>query len=54
VTKADGLAIKLSKVYDDRNAAGQTGVWSTLLYEGVGSPGGLSGEWAFYGLETSQ
>jgi len=46
---ADGLGLKLSKVYDDRTKAEQTGSFDILLYEGAGSPEKIAGEWAFHG-----
>jgi hypothetical protein len=50
----DGLAIKLSKVYDNRQAAGQVGEHDTLLYEGEGNPDRMCGSWAFHGFEQSE
>jgi hypothetical protein len=38
IFRADGLGMKLSKVYDDRRKAEQTGTFETLLYEGCGTP----------------
>jgi hypothetical protein len=51
--RADGMGLKLSKVYDDRSKAGQTGSFSILLYEGSGIPDKIEGEWAYKGYETS-
>ena len=53
IYKADGLGIKLSKVYDNRQKAEQTGSYDILFYEGAGNPDRFSGEWAFYGHESS-
>ena len=53
VYRADGMGIKLSKVYDNRQKAEQTGKYDVLLYEGMGDPNRLSGEWAFHGFESS-
>ena len=53
IYRADGLGIKLSKVYDDRQKAEQTGSFDVLLYEGVGDPNRFGGEWAFHGHESS-
>jgi hypothetical protein len=41
--KADGFGIRLSKVYDDRQKAEQTGSFDVLLYEGAGNPDQLAG-----------
>ena len=43
IYKADGLGIKLSKVYDNRQKAEQTGSYDVLLYEGAGDPNRFSG-----------
>ena len=43
IYKADGLGIKLSKVYDNRQKAEQTGSYDILLYEGAGDPNHFSG-----------
>ena len=32
IFRADGIGLKLSKVYDNLTEAGQTGEWDTLLY----------------------
>lgn len=53
VFRADGFGFKLSKVYEDRTKAEQTGKFDILLYEGAGNPDRVDGEWAFYGYETS-
>ena len=50
VFKADGFGIKLSKVYDNRQKAEQTGKYDILFYEGAGNPERMDGEWAFYGF----
>ena len=50
IFKSDGLGIKLSKVYDDRLKAEQTGKYDILFYEGAGNPDRFSGEWAFHGF----
>ncbi len=39
----DQLALKLSKVYSNRNKAGQTRNFRTLLYEGTGTPALMRG-----------
>lgn len=44
------MGLKLSKVYDDRTKAEQTGKFDILLYEGAGDPNKIDGEWAFYGF----
>ena len=49
----NGLGLKLSKVYDDRTRAEQTGSFDILLYEGKGSPDRIDGTWAFFGHENS-
>jgi len=41
--KNSGLGIKLSKVYDDRKKAEQTGSFDVLLYEGEGMPEKMTG-----------
>ena len=43
VYRHDGLAIKLSKVYDDRQKAEQVGKFDVLLYEGIGNPDRMTG-----------
>lgn len=43
VFREDGLAIKLSKVYDDRQKAEQVGKFDVLLYEGIGNPDQMKG-----------
>ena len=48
-----GMGFKLSKVYDNRSAAEQTGRFSELFYEGGGNPDGFNGTWAFNGFENS-
>lgn len=53
IFKADGMGFRLSKVYDDRSKAEQTGKFDILLYEGAGNPDKFAGEWAFYGYESS-
>lgn len=53
IFRADGFGFKLSKVYDDRSKAQQTGKYDILLYEGAGNPDKVVGEWAFHGFETS-
>lgn len=53
VFKDIGMGIKLSKVYDNRSNAEQTGLFETLLYEGGGNPDQLNGCWAFHGFEDS-
>jgi hypothetical protein len=35
---AEGMCFKLSKVYDNRDKAGQTDSFDILLYEGTGNP----------------
>ena len=51
---AEGFALKLSKVYDNREAADQVGEFEILLYEGRGNPDGMNGIWAFKGFEDSR
>ncbi len=41
--KNEGFGLKLSKVYDDRKKAEQTGSFDVLLYEGGGSADKLEG-----------
>jgi hypothetical protein len=53
IFKADGMGFRLSKVYDDRSKAQQTGSFDILLYEGSGNPDRIDGEWAFKGYESS-
>lgn len=53
VFKGTGIGLKLSKVYDDRTKAEQTGKYDILLYEGEGDVEKVEGTWAFYGFETS-
>jgi len=53
VFRGNGLGLKLSKVYDNRSAAEQTGKFDILLYEGYGSSDKMEGEWAFNGYESS-
>ena len=50
VFKGSGMGLKLSKVYDDRTKAEQTGKFDILLYEGAGDPNKIDGEWAFFGF----
>jgi hypothetical protein len=50
VFKGSGMGLKLSKVYDDRTKAEQTGKFDILFYEGAGDPNKIDGEWAFYGF----
>ena len=53
IFRGDGFGFKLSKVYDDRIKAEQTGKFDILLYEGGGNPDHVDGQWAFHGFETS-
>lgn len=53
VFSGNGMGFKLSKVYDDRSKAEQTGKFDILLYEGGGNPDRMDGQWAFHGYETS-
>jgi hypothetical protein len=50
VFKGTGIGLKLSKVYDDRTKAEQTGKYDILLYEGEGDVEKMEGNWAFYGF----
>ncbi len=50
VFKGTGIGLKLSKVYDDRTKAEQTGKYDILLYEGEGDVEKIEGNWAFYGF----
>lgn len=43
VFRADGIGMKLSKVYDDRSKAQQTGKFDILLYEGAGNADKVDG-----------
>jgi len=47
---ADGLDLKLSKVYDNRTKAEKTGSFDIFLYEGAGYPQKIAGEWVFHGF----
>ena len=51
--RGNGMGFKLSKVYDNRQKAEQTGNFDILLYEGGGNPDRIEGQWAFYGHENS-
>jgi hypothetical protein len=53
VFRGSGLGLKLSKVYDNRQKAEQTGKYDILLYEGTGNPEKMKGKWSFYGFESS-
>ena len=46
-----GMSFKLSKVYDDRYKAEQTGDFYNLFFEGGGNPDDLCGTWAFHKYE---
>lgn len=46
----EGIGLKLSKVYEDRTKAQQTGKYDILLYEGSGIVDKIEGEWSFYGF----
>jgi hypothetical protein len=48
------MCFKLSKVYDDRDKAGQTDKFDILLYEGIGNPEKFEGEWAYYKYKGSR
>lgn len=41
IFRADGIGLKLSKVYDDRQKAEQTGSFDLLFYEGAGNADNL-------------
>ena len=45
-----GFDIKLIKLYDDRDKAGQTESWHTLVYEGKGNLKSANGIWYYLGF----
>jgi hypothetical protein len=45
------MSFKLSKTYNNRKAASQTGNYSILLYEGIKEGRKFQGDWAFKGFE---
>lgn len=51
----DGVRIWFTKVYKNRKAAGQTGLWCTIIYEGeYHGPTRIIGVWYFQGFSKSE
>lgn len=50
----DGVKIWFTKAYSNKDAAGQTGLWSTLIYEGeYDGQTRFTGHWHFHGFSKS-
>lgn len=50
-----GTIFSMMKHYDDKEKAGQTGIWANLQYEGeLSDDGKIIGEWFYKGFKGSE